>query len=210
MWSEGDGVLLRGVYKGHPTYVQSARMVKDAPEEMALAVWPGAECVAPAGYIHNRHGDHSSWDRWQETLTNSLRMERYIWHSNRLLLILEPQKYYSTIYFWDDGSGEFLYYYINFQLPYRRSHCGVDTFDLEIDLIIYPDFSFEWKDVDDYNEGIERGVILNKWMQEIDKAKQEIFMKMEKREYPLDDSWLKWKPDVNWQQPKLPADWDKV
>jgi len=81
---------------------------------------------------------------------------------------------------------------------------------LDLDLIINPDFSFEWKDVDDYNEGIERGVILNKWMQEIDKAKQEIFMKMEKREYPLDDSWLKWKPDVNWQQPKLPADWDKV
>jgi len=45
---EGDNVLLRGMYNHRPVYVQSCRVVKDTPEETALFIWPGAECVAPA------------------------------------------------------------------------------------------------------------------------------------------------------------------
>jgi hypothetical protein len=119
LWNEGDTVLLRGMYDNRPVYVQSLRVVKDTPEETALLICPGAECVAPSGYIH--HGHEWNLARWQETLDNTLQMEKYLWHTNRFLILLEPKKFYSTIYIWNAVSSAFVCYYINFQLPFRRT-----------------------------------------------------------------------------------------
>lgn len=94
-------------------------------------------------------------------------MEKFRWHTNRLLFLLEPGKYYSTIYFWNEQSSEFLCYYINFQLPFQLSHCGIDTLDLDLDLIVHPDFTYEWKDIDDYQKAIEHEIIFPGWVQEI-------------------------------------------
>ena len=55
MLNSGETVALRGVYKHWVCYAQSARVVKDTPKETVLLVEPGAECAAPAGYIHKRH-----------------------------------------------------------------------------------------------------------------------------------------------------------
>jgi hypothetical protein len=33
---------------------------------------------------------------------------------------------------------------------------------------------------------------------------------LEKRLYPFDGSWQDWKPDPNWQPPRLPGNWDKI
>lgn len=201
-------MLLRGMYARRPAYVQSARVVKDTPEETALAVWPGAECVAPAGYIHQRHGDHGGWDRWSETLTGTLRLEKYLWRANRFLILLEPEKYYSTIYMWEAGSGEFLCYYINFQLPFRRTRLGFDTLDLDLDIVIEPDYDWHWKDVDEYQEGIRAGGITPGWVNAVERARSEVGERLRERRYPLDGSWLAWRPDPAWTPPCLPPDWD--
>ncbi|HQV94341.1 MAG TPA: hypothetical protein PLA27_07405 [Anaerolineales bacterium] len=73
---------------------------------------------------------------------------------------------------------------------------------------VNPDFSFAWKDIDDYQKGIESGIIRQEWVLEIEIAKQEIFEKIERRKYPFDGSWLNWKPDPNWSPPMLPENWD--
>jgi len=99
---------------------------------------------------------------------------------------------------------------VNFQLPFKRSQCSIDTFDLEIDLDIDPDFSLRWKDVDEYKKGIEAGIILPVWVDEIENAKPQILEKIESRQYPFDSSWRDWTPDPNWSPPKLPENWDKI
>lgn len=38
-------------------------------------------------------------------------------------------------------------------MPYRRSHCGFDTFDLDLDIVINPQHEWHWKGVDDYQQG---------------------------------------------------------
>jgi protein associated with RNAse G/E len=210
LWNECDSVLLRGVFEGQPTFVQSARVVKDTPEETALLVWPGAECVASAGYIHRRHGDNSAWDRWQETLTNTLNLEKYIWHTNRFLILLEPKKFYSTIYIWEAASDEFVCYYINFQLPFRRTRLGFDTLDLDLDLVIEASYDWQWKDIDDFQRGIKSGGIKLEWVQQIEQAQEEVLARLEKRSYPLDAAWMNWRPDPIWSPPCLPEDWDAV
>ncbi len=48
------------------------------------------------------------------------------------------------------------------------------------------------------------------WVNEIEIAKSEVLDRLEKREYPFDNSWLNWRPDPNWSTPELPKDWDKI
>ncbi len=201
----GDAVLLRGVYNGCPTYVQSVRVIHDTPQETALLVWPGAECMTPAGYIRNGH--NGGWDRWGETLAGTLGLQKYIWHTNRFLILLEPEKYFSTIYMWEAASDAFFCYYINFQLPFRRTRLGFDTLDLDLDIVIEPSYDWQWKDVEEYQHGINAGGIQLDWVKEVELAQAEVFTRLEKRLYPLDGTWLAWRPNPDWSPPKLLEDW---
>ena len=157
-------------------------------------------------YPKGKKNGKRRWDLKEE----DWKLEPFTWHTNRLLFILEPEKYYSIIYFWNHESNKFQCYYVNFQLPFKRSHCSVDTLDLDLDIVINPDFSFEWKDKDDYQKAIEAGVIYPEWVEEIEKAKIEVLERLKKREYPFDGSWLDWRPDPSWSAPGLPKDWDKI
>ena len=205
-WRSGAVIVWRGVFRNRVWHAQPVIVVKDTPEEMCVTLLPGTECVAPEGYLD---GKDSAKRRWSFK-DNDWKLENYAWRTNRLLILLEPNTYYSTMFFWRADSNDFLLYYINFQLPFQRSHCGIDTLDLDLDLIINPDFSFRWKDEDDYQKAIDHEVIMPEWTQAIEIAKKEIFYKLEKRQYPFDGSWLNWRPDAGWSPPSLPENWDKI
>lgn len=206
MWKPGDIVSWRGIYRERVWHAQTTIVVKDTPDEIILTLLPGTECIAPEGYLD---GKDSAKRRWNFKDTD-WEIQKYSWRTNRLLVLLEPEKYYSIMHFWDDASNEFLCYYINFQLPFKRSHNTVDTLDLDLDIIINPDLGFEWKDEDDYQKAIDHGVIFPEWVQGIEDAKQDVFAKLEKQQYPFNGYWLSWMPDLNWSPPKLPENWDKI
>jgi len=206
MWNPGDIVAWRGIYNERVWHVQPTLAVKDSPEEIVLTLIPGAECIADEGYPKGKQNSKA----WWEFKGKSWNLAKYTWRTNRLLLIFEPEKYYSVIHFWNHDSNEFGCYYVNFQVPFKRSHCGVDTLDLDLDLIINPDFSIEWKDEDDYQKAIAHGAIFPEWIRGIEDAKQEIFDRIEKRQYPFDGAWLNWRLDPGWSPPKLPENWDKI
>jgi len=206
MWKYGDVIAWRGIFNNRVWHIQPTIVVKDNPDELVLTLLPGAECIAEESYPNGKKQSKRWWD-FKNTDWN---LAKYEWHTNRLLILLEKEKYYSTMLFWDHDTNKFLCYYINFQLPYKRNYDDIDTLDLDLDIVINPDFSFEWKDVDDYQKAINYGLIIPEWVKEIDDAKPEIFDKLEKRRYPFDGSWLDWKPDPNWEPPKLPKNWDKI
>lgn len=206
MWNPGDVVAWRGIFDRRVWHVQPTVAVKDSPEEILLTLLPGTECIAEETYPQGKKSGNRRWD-FKDTNWN---LEKYTWRTNRLLILLEPDKYYSVMHFWNHTSNEFLCYYIDFQLPFKRSHCGIDTLDLDLDLIVKPDLSFEWKDEDDYQQAIKHGVIFPEWVEGIDAAQKEVFAKLERSQYPFDGFWLNWKPDPNWEPPKLPENWDKI
>jgi protein associated with RNAse G/E len=206
MWQPGEVIAWRGIDRGRIWHVQPTILVKDSPGEIVMALLPGAECIAEESYPKGKKNGKRRWD----FINRDWQLAKYTWKTNRLLLLFEPEKCYSTIFFWNDSSDDFLCYYINFQLPFKRHDCAVDTLDLDLDLVIHPDLTYEWKDEDDYQKAISHGVILPEWVQEIDIATSEVMDRLEKRQYPFDGSWLDWKPDATWSPPKLPANWDKI
>ena len=206
MWNPGNTVAWRGIRQNRVWHVQTTLAVRDRPEELVLTLLPGAECMAEESYPAGRN--HAK--RWWDFKNQDWQLKKYIWRTNRFLLLFEPEQYHSTILFWDHASDEFLYYYVNFQLPFKRSHFAVDTLDLELDIIIHPDFSYEWKDMEDYQKAREQGLISPDLAQGIENEIPGIFEKLEKRQYPFDGSWLDWMPDPSWSPPALPENWDKI
>ena len=210
MWNPGDSVALRGIVNGRLWLAQSVVVVKDTDEETLLLLTPGAQCAYPDGWWRWKHGDYSQGTRWHDVNSNTWTLREFAWQTNRLLMVLEPLKYYSTFYFWDHATNRFLCYYINFQLPYQRSHCGFDTLDLELDLVVDPAFTWKWKDEDIYHEGIRAGCIQQHWVEAIDRAQQEVFARLQARCYPLDGAWIDWRPNPAWNPPVLPTGWQEV
>lgn len=209
-WNPGDLVVVRGIFNNCIWIAQSSLVVKDDEREVALALLPGAECRMPDGYINGKHGPGGKWDRWGDYLNRNPDLQSFTWHTRRLLLLMEPDTYYGTVLFWEESSDQFINYYINFQTPFKRSERGFDFLDLELDIIIEPNFIWHWKDTDEYQSGIQQGVIHDEWVRNIENAKKEVFIKLENRLYPFDGSWLDWKPDPNWSSPALPENWDKI
>jgi len=206
MWKPGEVVSWRGIYRERVWHVQPTLVVKDSPEELVLTLLPETECSAEETYPTGKQNGNRRWD----FKDSDWKLEKYTWRTNRLLLIFEPEKFYSTIYFWNHERNDFLCYYINFQLPFKRNNNSVDTLDLDLDLIINPDFSFEWKDEDDYQTAIDHGIITPAWIQGIEDAKRDVFDKLERRAYPFDRKWLNWMPDPNWTPPTLPENWNQI
>ena len=210
MWNPGDSIALRGTVDGRLWLAQSVIVVQDTADETILLLTPGAQCAFPDGYWRWRRDDNSQGTRWDDAKSHAWTLREFAWQTNRLLMFLEPRKYYSTWYFWDHATDRFLCYYVNFQLPYRRSHCGFDTLDLELDLVIDPSFTWKWKDEDDYREGIRQGCIGEQWVEEIERAKGEVFDRLRERRHPLDGSWVNWRPDPAWRALSLPERWREV
>ena len=208
---EGECCALRGIVNGRMWLAQSVIVVRDDPEETILLLLPGAECAFPEGYWRwKRGGDRSQGTRWQDAREEYITLREFAWERNRLLIFLEPEKYYSTYLFWDHEADRFSGYYINFQLPYRRSHCGFDTLDLDLDIVIDPEYNWKWKDLEDYTDGIREGGIRDAWVRGVEQAQADVFDRIQNRRHPLDGSWLHWRPDPGWSPPKLPEKWRVV
>ena len=207
----GESCVLRGVVNNQVWLAESVIVVEDKPEETVLLLMPGAQCAFPEGYWRwRKNKDFSQGTRWQEAQRDHISLREFSWERNRLLIFLEPEKFYSCYLFWDHASGQFICHYINFQLPYHRSHCGFDTLDLDLDIVIDPQYNWEWKDEDEYQAGISEGGIQEEWVRRIEKSQEEVFDRINKRSYPFDGSWLQWQPIPTWLPPKLPERWQVV
>jgi hypothetical protein len=207
MWNPGETSVLRGIFNERVWLAQSVIILKDTLEETILLLMPGARCAYPEGYWRWKHGDYSQGNRWQDVKHNSWRLREFGWLNNRFLIFLNPGKYYAIYSIWRQATDQFQGYYIDFQLPFTRTNLGFDTFDLELDIVIDPQFNWAWKDEHEYRDGIQAGVLQNKWIEAIEMAKPEALARIEGRQYPLDGSWLDWRPDPSWSPPALPDGW---
>ncbi len=207
-WSTGDNCVMRGIVNHQVWMAKSVIVVKDGPEETVLLLIPGAECAFPAGYWRwKKNRDISQGTRWQESRQEHIPLREFTWQRNRILMFLEPGKYYSWCIFWDHDSNRFGCYYVNYQIPYRRSHCGFDSLDLDLDIIIDAEYHWKWKDEEDYQAGVREGGIQDEWVKGIEASHEEVFDRINRRKYPLDGSWYHWQPLRTWLPPKLPEDW---
>ncbi|MDF1515928.1 MAG: DUF402 domain-containing protein [Anaerolineae bacterium] len=210
MFPTGSTAVIRGMINGKLWLAQSVTVVQDSPGETVLLLRPGAQCAYPSGYWRWKMGNPSQGTRWDDVKSMVWTLRRFPWHTKRLLILMEPDKFYATYLMWDDATDRFLGYYINYQTPFRRDLLGFRTLDLELDIVIHPDLSWEIKDAEGYQLGLREGCITPEQDAAIRALSPRMARNIRLRDYPFDGTWVDWCPDPAWPISQLPDGWDEI
>ena len=205
----GTSAALRWVLEGKIVGGRAVKVVEDGPERTLLAWWEGCRGWTTEGLLRRKKGDFSLGTRWEEARRGDWELVEKPWSWSRVLFALEPGKYYGISLFWDVDTGKFRNFYVNFQLPFQRSHAGFDSLDLDLDIIVADDFSWQWKDEDDWAEARASGMLSADVIEGVERARSEVVSRIEEGLGDL-PAWADWEPDPSWGEPCMPENWDSI
>jgi len=202
-WAPGTAVLWRSVKDGVVDVAQLCRVVRDEEDLVALYLCPGTQG-------RRRKGHRGGSGRQMVSEDGTGMYEDYVWHTHRALFLYRPGDAYSVGLFWRDVDGEFRYWYVNLEAPWRRAPVGFDTLDHALDLVVAPDLSsWQWKDEDEFASWQEVGIISPPEAEAIRAEAERAIMAIECRAAPYRDGWERWVPDPSWAPlTEMPANWD--
>lgn len=130
------------------------------------------------------------------------------WRDGGVLILTPPGAYHSVWWFFT-SSGAFHGWYINLERPLGRWTSGYDLQDQALDIWVWPDYRWEWKDEDEFAERIGHPFFWSREEVPAIRAEGERMIALAKaRAYPFDGTHLDFKPDPSWSPTTLPADWD--
>ena len=197
-FAAGDVVALREIYRGRVWAARPWTVVRDDDELLVLWIGPGAVCKMPA--LPDGRRVRVQPERW--ILVDE------VFGRDGALRIRDPGGAHSVIPI--VRGGEFAGWYVNMEEPFRRTPIGFDYLDQALDLIIWADGSWEWKDEDELEEAVSRGVFTELEAREIRDEGERVLAQYETGAAPFHDGWEDWQPDPSWATPTLPAGWDRV
>lgn len=146
------------------------------------------------------------------TLPTELSVTR--WWGPDILMWFPPDSSHSVWWFWDPD-GAFGGWYVNLEAPHvwwqDGDQSGMDTTDHDLDIVVYPDRAWAWKDED---ELIERLAVPDHyWVDDADAVRAEgerVVALIERGAFPFDGSFCDFRPDPAWEWPAaLPPGWDR-
>jgi predicted RNA-binding protein associated with RNAse of E/G family len=82
--------------------------------------------------------------------------------------------------------------------------------DLMLDVIVDPDRAWHWKDEDELETFVERGVFAPELADRIRDEGLRVIARVEGNRPPFDEPWPAWRPDETWTAPELPHGWDRL
>jgi hypothetical protein len=88
---------------------------------------------------------------------------------------------------------------------------GVDTVDQDLDIVVSPDRTWQWKDEEEFAERL--ALPDRYWVPDEDAVWAEgrrVIKRIEAGEFPFDGTWTDFVPDPSWPVPHtLPAGWTR-
>ncbi|MFF9057684.1 DUF402 domain-containing protein [Streptomyces sp. NPDC014882] len=206
-WRPGDQILWRyrenggaGVHIARPVTV-----VRD--DEELLAVWlaPGTQCVRPV--LADGTPPHQEPLRTRYTKPRTVAPGR--WFGTGVLKLARPGEPWSVWLFWEPG-WRFKNWYVNFEEPLARWDGGVDSEDHFLDLCVYPDRSWDWRDEDEFAQAQQDGLMDGAVAERVREAGRSAVEVVRAWGTPFADGWEAWRPDPSWTVPALPRDWHRT
>jgi hypothetical protein len=215
LFAVGSTAVRRDALDGRIFTAAPHRVLADDGAELVLGCWPGIEMLAP-----------TTWTEWLRTGDVGVRrqaipnlvarrweLEPWTWRETWVRSWFGVGQYWSVHRFsaqTDDASR----WYVNFELPARRTSIGIDTFDLLLDLVVAAgSLACQWKDEDEYQHGRRLGLISDAVHARVDEARQAVLALVQARQGPFaqdgqdgpdEQDGKDWRPDPAWPRPVLP------
>jgi hypothetical protein len=207
LWQSGETILVQHVWKGQLWTAQPMTVVAD--EENFLSLW------TPEGTIWKGSTSPGIRPRSDSRVERVLScLELCDWEladrtfDRSLLWLMEPEAGYAVTLSWSGvGVGS---WYINLQEPFQRTSRGLLTMDLMLDVIVRRDGTWVWKDEDEFEAAVQRGLLSSDRSAWLRAEAMRAVEKINARVGPFSEPWAEWRPDPAWDVPELPTDWDKL
>ncbi|MFG1602443.1 DUF402 domain-containing protein [Actinoplanes sp. NPDC049265] len=209
-YAPGQVVLHRNTRRDRIAFARPVRVVSDT--ERGLLVWlaqhtPVMYEVAPDG----RGARGRPFTEWV-TLPYEHRLGE--WQGPGILMFFPPEADHSVWWFWT-AAGVFDGWYVNLEERVTRwadgDLAGIDVVDQDLDVVVRPDRTWEWKDEDEFTERL--GLPEHYWVADEQAVRAEgrrVIKIIEAGEFPFDGSWTDFVPDPSWGLPEVPAGWDRA
>lgn len=138
-------------------------------------------------------------------------MQTSSWHYNAVVaessgLNFVDAEHWSRVALGWSKDGDFLGWYVNFQLPMSRTELGYDSMDLVLDIVIDPDTTWRWKDRADFEAAIERHILEASLRGPVLQEAERVLSLLQRRDGPFDPEWSAWRPPQDWGVPELPPE----
>jgi hypothetical protein len=205
-FAPGTSIVRRNTGHGRVWSVAPLRVVSDATDVLVAACWPGIRMLAPVSYIESVRSGQADDRRKlvQELADGTWQLGERTWQHSSYLAWISTGDYFSVHrFFRPDGKPGV--WYVNFELPARRTAIGYDTCDLCVDLVVEPDLaSYQWKDEDEYEIGRETGFISDAVHDQVELARKRLLALLAERAGPFAGDWSEGPHDPAWPLPPWP------
>ncbi|MCL6736521.1 cytidylyl-2-hydroxypropylphosphonate hydrolase [Streptomyces neyagawaensis] len=206
-WEPGRHILWRYRENAGERFhiARPVTVVRD--DEELLAVWmaPGTECVKPV--LADGTPPHA------EPLATRYKKPREVqrdrWFGTGVLKLARPGEPWSVWLFWEPG-WLFKNWYVNLETPLARWDGGVDSVDHFLDICVYPDRSWDWRDEDEFAQAQQDGLMDGHAAERVREAGRSAVETIRAWGPPFSDGWQHWRPNPAWGVPSLPDDWDRT
>jgi hypothetical protein len=155
-----------------------------------------------------RHMPFAEWLEQRTVLTH------LTWWGPDVFMFLPAGRAHTVWWFWD-GVGRFTGWYVNLEEPvthWRDGETGgIDGCDQDLDVWVWPDHSWNWKDEHELAERL--GFPDRYWVRDAAAVRAEgerVIRDAVARRFPFDGTWRDFRPDPAWRAlPRLHRDWDQ-
>lgn len=205
-WEPGTQILWRYRANGsrHLHICRPATVVSDTPELLAVWIAPGTVCVKPE--LADGTPVHREPLETRYTKPRTTRLSH--WFGTGILKLARAGEPWSVWLFWESG-WRFKNWYVNLEEPRQRWAGGVDSEDHFLDIAVYADGSWEWRDEDEFAAAQRAGLVDAALAERVRAAGRDALRGIRAWSSPYRDGWESWRPDPSWPVPRLPKDWDR-
>jgi uncharacterized protein len=202
-WVPGQTVVVQEVWNGRVWAARPMRVVRDDADVVVLWFPKGTRWKAP-----RPPASRPSEPTRGEWLATAIALGDWVfadaeWELSTLVVLGEGDWHAVWISWLDDG--EQWGWYVNLQLPFRRTERGFETMDLMLDVTVELDRTWRWKDEDELELAVELGGLTRGEAAALRAEGERVIA-----ERPWPTGWEDWRPDPGWPLPELPPDWHVV
>ncbi|MFE9609119.1 DUF402 domain-containing protein [Streptomyces sp. NPDC006012] len=206
-WAPGSHILWRYRENGgeHVHIARPVTVVRDDADLLAVWLAPGTECVKPV----LADGTPVHVEPLESRYTRPRTVQRDHWFGTGVLKLARPAEPWSVWLFWEPG-WQFKNWYVNLEEPLARWESGVDSEDHFLDISVYPDRSWHWRDEDEFAQAQRDGLMDADQAERVRRAGRSALEVIRAWGPPFSEGWQHWRPDPSWGVPSLPEDWDRT
>jgi hypothetical protein len=206
----GRTVLYRNFSAGRICSVRPCRVISD--DERGLLLWLSRGTAVLGLRAADGRGIRDM--PFAEWVTLERRIEPDRWAGPGLLKFIPPEADHSVWLFRDD-QDRFTGWYVNLEeraVRWDDGHlAGVDVTDQDLDIVVTPDRTWQWKDEDEFAERL--ALPEHYWVPDeaaVWAEGRRVVKLIEAGEFPFDGTWTDFRPDPSWPVPDaVPDGWDR-